>query len=944
MQSKPSTSFPVIARRFFASVLAVTLLLVLPPTRVSAQRRRVAGPIDNSRRVALSSHISPRIQGGTDLGDVDSTTMLPYVTMVFKQSPSQEADLDQLLKNQQDPTSPDYHKWLTPEQFADRFGASQEDVDQVVAWLKQQGLEVKAVGRARNWVAFGGEAGTMEKAFATPIHRFTVDGRRHFANVAEPSIPAAFAPLVEAIHGLNDFRLHAPRRKDPRYNSPKTGSHFLAPDDVSTIYNIKPLLSAGFDGTGQKMVVVGQSGVNLTDTQQYRTAFGLPDNDPQLMLVPGERDPGIKSGDVDEANLDMQLAGAVARNATIYYVYSSDVVVSAQYAIDQNLAPVLSMSYGLCEAFTSLAEARYEQNLARQGNAQGITWVNASGDSGGADCVGSSGNNRGYGLQVDVPAAIPEVTGVGGTTFSEGSGNYWASTNSGTQSSALSYIPEVAWNDTALDGTPSSSGGGASTFWAKPYWQAVAGVPSDGARNVPDLSLSASVYHDAYMFYTGGKLGYVGGTSVGTPVFAGMLVLLNQNLLARGLISNPGLGNINPALYSMWQTTPGAFHDITTGDNQVNPCPRQARTCDSTPVGYSAGPGYDLVTGLGSVDAYNLVTAWTSAGSAITKVGTTTSLRASDAIVVSNSSATLTATVTAVNGGTPTGTVTFAMGNQTLGTAALAGSGGTAAASVNVNGTQLAMGTNTINAQYAGDGSYNASTGAFTVTVVAPPATTPAIAALTNAASYHTTYAPGMIAAVFGNSLAPGTEGAPSLPLPAKMAGVAVTVNGVAAPLFYVSPTQLNVQIPYETPVNTTVTVTINNNGLTGSTTLHTAAAAPGIFTDTNGAPVPNGSLARNGVGTLFITGEGAVAPALATGATPSAGTPLAALPKPTHSVSVTVGGVNADIQFIGIPSGLAGVTQINYQVPANAPLGSWPVVVTVGGVASPAATLMVTP
>ncbi len=942
MQSMQAKSVPGKSKKLLVVAAALGLLFGLPVAKVYAQRRKVFGPVDNSQRVSLRSHTNPRLRNGTDQGEMDTSRVLPYVSIMFKQSTAQEADLEQFLKEQQDPSSPNYHKWLTPEQFADRFGASQEDVNQVVDWLKQQGLSVNAVGRARNWVSFSGTVGTIERAFGTSIRRYSVDGESHYANATDPTIPAAFEPLVEAIHGLDDFRLRAPRRKDPRYNSSKTGSHYLAPDDVSVIYNIKPLLDGGIDGTGQKIVVVGQSNVSLSDTQQYRTAFGLAASDPQMVLVPGSRDPGIVSGDVDEANLDLQLSGAVARNATIYFVYSTDVITSAQYAIDQNLAPVLSMSYGLCEAQTSRSEAKFQQTLARQGNAQGMTWVNASGDSGAADCAGGTSGRQGYGLQVDIPAAIPEVTGIGGTTFNEGSGSYWAATNSATQASAISYIPETAWNDSALDGSPSATGGGASTYWAKPYWQAGTGVPSDGARDVPDISLSASAHHDAYMFYSQGKLGYVGGTSVGTPVFAGLVVLLNQYLTSRGVLSTAGLGNVNPQLYALAQTSPAAFHDITTGDNLVNPCPRLARGCDTTPVGFTAGPGYDLVTGLGSIDAYSLINSWTSAGSAVTKVSTTTTVSVPDTVVLTTGNVALTATVKGSNNGVPTGSVTFLMGTQTLGTAQLTASGGTAVATLTLSGSQLSVGTNTISAQYGGDGTYDVSTGSVTLTAAVAPTAAPAITKLTNGASFAQTYAPGMIVAVFGSRLAPGTESAASLPLPVKMAGVTVTVNGVAAPLYYVSASQLNIQLPYETPLNSTVTMTVSNNGLTTSTTLRAAAAAPGIFTDTNGAPVPTVSLTRNGVGTLFITGEGAVAPALATGATPASGTPLASLPKPTQNVTVTVGGISAPIQFIGIPSGLAGVTQINYQVPANAPLGGQPVIVTVGGVASQAATLTV--
>ena len=168
-------------------------------------------------------------------------------------------------------------------------------------------------------------------------------------------------------------------------------------------------------------------------------------------------------------------------------------------------------------------------------------------------------------------------------------------------------------------------------------------------------------------------------------------------------------------------------------------------------------------------------------------------------------------------------------------------------------------------------------------------------------------------------------------------------MNGFAAPLYYVAPGQLNVQIPYETPAGANVVLTINNNGQSRSTNLVVAATAPGIFTDLSGAPVPNTTAGRGAVVTLFITGEGAVSPPMATGATPPSSTPVTSLPKPALPAAVTVGGVAAPIQFIGIPNGLAGVTQINYQVPSNAPLGAQQVIVTVGNVVSPAATLTVT-
>jgi len=216
---------------------------------------------------------------------------------------------------------------------------------------------------------------------------------------------------------------------------------------------------------------------------------------------------------------------------------------SLAFAIDQDLAPVISSSYGYCEPQISsspASTAAYFQSLAQEGNAKGITWVASSGDSGAADCDTTSKQMATQGLAVDLPASIPEVTGVGGTEFAEGNGNYWATTNNSNGSSALSYIPEIAWNDTAAIGKLLASGGGASIFFAKPAWQIDAGVPNDNARHVPDISFAAAVAHDPYQIYTGGAPLYVGGTSAPAPVFAGMLALLNQYLEGASLI--PSLG------------------------------------------------------------------------------------------------------------------------------------------------------------------------------------------------------------------------------------------------------------------------------------------------------------------------------------------------------------------------------------------------------------------
>src|SRR5207253_1869653 len=217
-----------------------------------------------------------------------------------------------------------------------------------------------------------------------------------------------------------------------------------------------------------------------------------------------------------------------------------------------NLAPVLSMSYGLCEAQTSRADAAALQSSARQANAQGITWFAASGDSGATDCDGSGSRTTGV-LSVDLPAGIPEVTGVGGTTLSDSGGTFRNQINSAGGGSALSYIPESAWNDTTA-GNLAASGGGASVYFPKPSWQTGAGVPDNGARNVPDVSFAASASHDGFLIYNAGSLSVIGGTSAGAPSFAGIATLLNHYLVSTGAQASAGLGNMNPRLYSLAQS------------------------------------------------------------------------------------------------------------------------------------------------------------------------------------------------------------------------------------------------------------------------------------------------------------------------------------------------------------------------------------------------------
>jgi uncharacterized protein (TIGR03437 family) len=909
-----------------------------------AQPRLIQGPIQDTQRTRMTGHVHPMANAENDLGPLDSAVVLPAITLVLRQTPAQQADLDRLLAAQQDPSSPDYHRWLSPEQYADRFGASAADIAKITAWLEQHNLHVTTVGRARTSVVFSGTAGDVGQALQISFHRYSVDGLTHFANTAEPSLPTAIQTAIRAIHGLHDFRMQpqAVLRSvlDPHYTSATSGNHYLSPDDYGTIYNIKALWNAGFDGTGQKIVVAGQTRVALADIQAFRAKFQLPASDPQLLLVPNTQDPGTVKGDLGEADLDLEWAGATAPQATLLYVYSYNVMDAVQYAIDQNLAPVLSVSYGLCEPLSLRSDLLAMQTWARQANAQGMTWMNAVGDSGGADCL-SGTSSSGAGLAVDSPADVPEVTGVGGSTFHEGSTQYWNATNNANGGSVLSYIPETVWND-STPGSPAAGGGGASTVFAQPTWQTGLGVPNNGARNVPDIALAASPDHDGYLVYTGGQLQVFGGTSCGAPSFAGIAALLNHYLVSTGAQTVPGVGNMNPRLYALAQLGIGVFHDITSGDNIVSvTCGARTRNCVAGSYGYAAAQGYDQASGLGSVDAYNLVTSWRGGSSA--RASASVILQASATSVAATGFVTVTATVTSASGATPTGAITFTSGGKQIGVVSLSGIGSSASANITVSAAQLQVGNNSIVAQYSGDTTLNAATAAISVAVTPASSGPPAINGLTNGASFRQTYAPGMVLTIFGSNLAEATWVASSVPLPVQASGVSVAIGAVSAPLYYVSPGQLNVQIPYETPVNSPVILTVTNNGRTATTTFTVASAAPGLFTDANGAIVPVATVTRGGVLTVYLTGTGAVSPAIATGAAPAAGTPAAQLPAPVQLTTVSIGGVPAPVLFDGIPTALVGVTQINVLVPTTAPLGTQPVVVVTGGIASAPATITVT-
>ncbi len=706
-------------------VLLASLILwgCLPAVSQTRPQNRIR-QVNPNVTTALRGTINPRAKPAFDIGPANPSARLSGITIHFRPSAAQQAALDQLVQQQQTPGSPLYHMWITPAQYAQRFGLSGSDLDKVESWLEQQGFSIDGVANSRNSITFSGTIGQVESAFQTSIHHYNIRGVTHTANAGPLSIPSAFSGVVLSVRNISDFRPHPLHRFRPReqaapqytFNSGSTHSHFLAPADFATIYNVNPLYGAGYTGDGQTIVVTGQSAIVTSDISNFQKAAGLPQKAPKLVLVPNTGTSTVTdtSGDEDESDLDIEWSGAIAKGAAISFVYVGNnknysVFDSIKYAVDNNLAPIITTSYGSCEQNFPSGDVGTLQTLFEQANAQGQTIIAAAGDSGATDCESSSSANSDqatHGLAVDLPASLPYVTGIGGTEFTadlKSPSTYWNSSNGAGGSSATRYIAEKVWNDTSTSLGIQAGGGGASTIFSKPSWQTGTGVPNDGKRDVPDISLNASPNHDGYLVCASGadstscsngflnKSGVpnvAGGTSFGSPIFAGILAILEQKL------QSSGLGNVNPGIYSLAASSYStAFHDTTSGNNKI-PCKTGSTDCTTSPIGYSATAGYDLASGWGSIDATNFVN-----GLGAVKPlpnATTTVLTASTSAPVVNTAVTLTAAVTSNSGGTaPAGTVQLVIDGSNAGGPLTLSSG-----SATYSYTPTTAGSHTIVANY----------------------------------------------------------------------------------------------------------------------------------------------------------------------------------------------------------------------------------------------------
>ena len=754
---------------FPAKFVLTFALISLVATQASGQANnvqpRIQGTVDETKLTALKGNTHPLARAEFDRGAAPASLAMDRMLLVLKRSPEREAALERLLAEQQDRSAPNYHQWLTPEEFGRRFGPSDQDIQAITSWLESHGFQVAEVSKGRTVIEFSGTAGQVLAAFHAEIHRYVVNGEEHWANASDPQIPAALTPVVAGVNTLHDFRkkplshvigqfskskatgeLSALNPAFTFVSTPKCGStpcFALGPYDFATIYNVLPLWNAGIDGTGQTIAIVGQSNINIQDVANFRSLFGLPPNNPTVTV--NGTNPGLVSGDEGESDLDVEWAGAVAKNATINLVASkststaSGVDLSANYIVNTSPLPqILSESYGACEEQLGTAGNSFFNALWQQAAGEGITVLVSTGDNGSAGCdfpdpKVMTEQPATQGLAVSGLASTPYNVAVGGTDFNQFTDPtaFWNPTNGPNQVSAKGYIPETTYNDSCTNAVFASStgstnaetncnnqqlsqsiapvggGGGVSACtssnqtisscsggYIKPSWQIGPGVPSDGRRDLPDVSLFAgdglagSFYivceadtdpanqpcslNSPYTDFSG-----FGGTSASVQTFAGLMALVDQKAGSRQGNANPGLYTLAAqesasACNSSSPASTCVFNDVTMGTIAM-PCKKNSPNCTVTTPSdangilfasgapaYNAGTGFDLATGLGSVNANNLVNKW----------GPNFYLSSANPVVTvpsPGSSGTINVSVTAVNGFN--GTINFACSGLPTGAA-----------------------------------------------------------------------------------------------------------------------------------------------------------------------------------------------------------------------------------------------------------------------------------
>jgi len=622
-------------RKFSTAVFAACLMLALSSAYAANQgpRSLINAPIDEARLVTLAGNTRPEANAQNDRGRVADEFALNHMLLQLKRAPELERAFAQHVESLTDRHSPNFRHWMSAAEQGEKYGLSQHDIDAITGWLRSQGFTVGYVYPNRMVIDFSGNAGQIRKAFHTEIHYLEVNGARHIANMNDPQIPEALAPAMVGIVSLHDFKPHADYRlrADYTFSGCGTGNdcYTLVPADFQTIYNLTPLYTNNIYGQGQTVVVIEDTNTYGSDWATYQSTFGLTSYGGTLTTVHPDdagncTNPGTTSADI-EADLDAEMVTAGAPGATVEVASCADTtttfggLIAIQNLVSAGSPPaVMSMSYGVCEVLNGASSNAAFNSAFESAAAAGVSVFVSTGDDGASGCARDFTNGEDYaypGIGITGWGETPYNVAVGGTDYEdlynalEGGApqsTYWSSTNGPTYGSALSYIPEIPWNDScasylvynvegftapygasgfcnstpgkdflstaAGSGGPSgcATGAGNADFayaedtscagYAKPSWQSgILGNPADGVRDIPDVSMFASngiwghyviiCFSDKSnggVACTGAPSGWigVGGTSVASPMLAAIQALVDQNWSIRA-------GNPNPTYYSI---------------------------------------------------------------------------------------------------------------------------------------------------------------------------------------------------------------------------------------------------------------------------------------------------------------------------------------------------------------------------------------------------------